>query len=83
MSVECYTLTARHQGARSTLTIEANSDLVPGLDKISEQEALDFDATTTAIMRVMNLACKDDLWAKGAVELARSDGTVIHTMEAQ
>lgn len=74
-----YTLTARRHGAKATRYVEADGRLASDLD-IPQQEAEDFDATMESIKTVLDLALDDQLWAQGAIELTRPDGTVIHTM---
>lgn len=43
----------------------------------------DTDATLDGITRILDAAIHNETWAKGAIALARPDGTVIQTMEAK
>lgn len=83
VSTAIYKLTCTHHGHSVTVGVLATSEHVMAGHAESKQEALDFDATFTAIQRVMDKAYTDPMWAKGAIKLARPDGTVIHEMEAK
>jgi len=42
----------------------------------------DFQATMTAIAKIMNSATKNEIWAKGRIRLSRN-GWIIHEMPAK
>lgn len=42
----------------------------------------DFQATMDAISKIMNSACKNEIWAKGRIKLTRN-GYIIHEMAAK
>jgi hypothetical protein len=72
-----YRLTARLDGRRRRTTI---TEPVDGgyFDKLP----VDARATMSAIAKIMNKATRDEVWARGRIELTRlSDGVVIHTMD--
>ena len=82
MTCARYILTARLGDERGRKRIYADSSIL-GEAFGDEQERLDFDATTAAIQRIMDLATNHPLWAQGEIVLTREDGTVIHRMEAK
>lgn len=64
-----FRLTAKHRGETIGTYIEADSETVPAALG-DEVERLRFDATTTAIMYIMNRACQSTVWAQGASSCA-------------
>lgn len=88
MGAHHYSLTASRGDRSTTVTVEVFPDRERARRlQLTEQDELDSSATMDAIARVLDRASSPgqhrDLWALGAIRLARPDGTVIHEMEAK
>ena len=85
-----WTLTAAHKGREASRRLQVYPPSYEAVrlcesmrERDPETSAEHLDMVAAAVLDVMNLASKHEIWAKGRIELRDEHGALMHEMEAK